>query len=155
LRYHGQSGALNEAFSDMADKSVEYFEYGKNNWTIDDELLKDGGRALRFMDDPPKDCEGKKQGEECSIGHFKDYKKSLNIHHSSGVFNKAFYLIATAWDTRKAFEVMVQANMHYWTTTTNFAKAACGVVKAARDYKYDEKTIKDAMRAVGVTTSKC
>lgn len=155
LNYRGQPGGINESFSDMADKSIEYYMYGKNNWEIDAELVKDGGQVLRFMDEPTKDCDGKREGQECSISHFKNYRKHLNVHHSSGIFNKAFYLIASQWDTRRAFEVMVQANRHYWTANANFAKAACGVVKAARDYKYDEKTVKDAMREVGVSTTKC
>lgn len=155
LNYRGQSGGIDESFSDMADKAVEYYMYGENNWGIDAELLKEGGRMLRYMDEPTKDCEGKKSGEPCSISHFKNYKKSTDVHHSSGIFNKAFYLMATKWDTRRAFEVMVQANMHYWTANANFARAACGVIKAARDYKYDEKVVKDAMREVGVSTTKC
>ena len=155
LNYRGQSGGLDESFSDMADKSAEYYMYGSNNWDIDAELVKPGGHMLRYMDEPTKDCEGKKPGEGCSISHFKNYKKSINVHHSSGLFNKAFYLIATNWDTHRAFEVMVQANMYYWTANTNFAKAACGVLKATRDYKYDEQTVRDAMREVGISTTKC
>lgn len=155
LVYDHQSGGINEAFSDMADKSVEYFVEGTNNWDIDPELLKENGKMLRYMDDPTKDCEGREPGNDCSIDHVKYYNSKVDVHHSSGVFNKAFYLISTAWDTRRAFEVMVQANMHYWTPNTTFAQAACGVVKAAKDYKYDDKTIRNAMAAVGVKTSKC
>lgn len=155
LHYRGQSGGIDESFSDMADKAVEYYVSGKNNWGIDAELLKDGGHMLRYMDEPTKDCEGKKEGESCSISHFKNYKKSTDVHHSSGIFNKAFYLMASKWNTHQAFAVMVQANMHYWTANANFARAACGIVKAARDYKYDEQVVRDAMREVGVSTAKC
>jgi pseudolysin len=155
LSYHGMSGGIDEAFSDMADKSIEYYMYGKNNWEIDAELLKDGGKVLRYMDEPTKDCAHKKPGADCSISHAANYKKSMNVHFSSGIFNKAFYLIANKWNTRKAFEVMVQANTSYWTANTNFNKAACGVLKATRDYKYDESVVREAMQAVGVETSKC
>ncbi|VVC75513.1 Zinc metalloproteinase [Aquicella siphonis] len=155
LVYSGQSGGLNESFSDMADKAVEYFVYGQNNWQIDPELLKDGGRLLRWMDDPTQDCYGKKPGNNCSIGNMRDYNRNLNVHFSSGIFNRAFTLIASKWNTKKAFEVMTQANMHYWTSNTSFADAACGVISAAKDYGYDKDTILYAMKEVGVDTSRC
>lgn len=156
LRYHGQSGGINEAFSDMADKSVEYYMYGQNNWDIDAELLKDGGHLLRYMDEPTKDCRPNDiPGESCSINHVKNYSSDTDVHLSSGIFNKAFYLMASQWNTQKAFNVMVQANMNYWTPNATFVHAACGVLKATRDYKYDEKTVRDAMHAVGVETTKC
>ena len=155
LKYRGESGGLDESFSDMADKAVEYFVYGKNNWDIDAELVKEGGRMLRYMDEPTKDCEGKKPGEACSISHVKDYKRNMNVHFSSGIYNKIFYLLATKWNTHQAFEVMVQANMNYWTATTTFARAACGVIEAVKDYKYDEVAVRDAMKTVGLTTRNC
>ncbi len=158
LAYTKQSGGLNESFSDMADKATEYYMYGENNWNIDPELLKTGGRLLRYMDEPTKDCEdGAKPGQGCSIDNMKDYNDRVEVHFSSGIFNKAFTIISGSpnWNTHKAFEVMTQANMNYWTKTTTFSAAACGVVKAARDYKYDEATIKNAMSQVGVVIGKC
>ena len=41
----------------------------------------------RYMADPPLD--GK------SIGTAADFCPGMDVHHSSGVFNKAFYLLAT------------------------------------------------------------
>jgi pseudolysin len=155
LRYRGQSGGMNESFSDMADKALEYFSYGKNNWDIDAELVKDGGHMLRYMDEPTKDCGLKKPGNDCSISHVNDYEQGINVHHSSGIFNKIFYLLATKWDTHKAFQVMVQANISYWTPSATFANAACGVLKAARDYKYDQIDVREAMSDVGISTDKC
>lgn len=155
LIYDGQSGGINESFSDMADKAVEYFQYGKNNWELDPELLKEGGKIMRYMDEPTKDCRDSYPGQDCSISHTKDYDRRLNVHFSSGIFNKAFYLIATKWDTKKAFEVMTQANMHYWTADTTFEQAACGVIHATKDYGYDVQTVRDAMHQVGVDTSSC
>lgn len=174
LTYRSDSGSLNESFSDMADKAVEYYVSGQNNWNIDPEVLKPGGRLLRYMDEPTKDCdEGEKPGENCSINNYSQYADLLNyakkhikdpdqrdsyvVHFASGIFNKAFTIIAGSpnWNTHKAFEVMTQANMNYWTADTSFADAACGVVKAARDYKYDEATIKNAMSQVGVTVGNC
>jgi Zn-dependent metalloprotease len=169
LVYEYQSGGMDESFSDMADKSVEYYVNGKNNWNIDAELLKPGGRMLRYMDDPTKDCYDTKPlaakqdiaggkphySSVCSIDNVKDYTSKTDPHHSSGIFNKAFYLIASKLDTRQAFAIMVKANMDYWTSNATFAHGACGAMKAARDLKYDVKIVRDAMRAVGVSTKKC
>lgn len=148
LTYEKQSGGLNEAFSDMAAQAAEFYSVGKNSWQIGPEILKGSG-ALRYMDDPTKD--GK------SIGNAKDYNDSLNVHYTSGVFNKAFYLLGTApgWDTKKAFDVMVKANMHYWTSNSTFADAACGVMSATKDYNYDTKAVADAMNGVGIDVSHC
>ena len=54
----------------------------------------------------------------------------MDVHFSSGIFNKTFYLLGTAegWNTKKAFDVMVKANMAYWTPNIDFHHAAnCGV----------------------------
>lgn len=155
LRYHAQSGGLNESFSDMADKALEYYLTGSNNWDIDAELVKPGGKMIRYMDEPTKDCEGRAPGDHCSIDHVKDYKRGMNVHFSSGVFNKAFALLAGKWNTHRAFQVMVQANLYYWTASSTFSQAACGVVSAARDYHYKLQDVKDALLAVGVKADKC
>jgi Zn-dependent metalloprotease len=132
--------------------------YGANNWDVDAELLKPGGRMLRYMDVPSKDCKGRRDGTpgvDCSIDHVKDYRASTDVHLSSGVYNRAFTLIAAKWNTRKAFEVMTQANVNYWTKNTTFDAAACGVLKAAADYKYDAETVVSAFNEVGVKTAQC
>lgn len=157
LVYQAQSGGLNESFSDMAAQAAEFYGYGHNTWQIGPEIFKQKDRALRYMDDPTRDCNGRKPGDRCSIAEVKDYKKSLNVHYSSGIFNKIFYLMGTAkdWDTKKAFDVMVQANMNYWTSNTTFAAAACGVLKATKDSKYDTDVVKDAIKEVGIKLGKC
>lgn len=167
LYYAGQSGGINEAFSDMAAQAAEFYSENKSSWNIGykitRELINNGG-PLRYMDHPEKDGH--------SIAHAKDYYFGLNVHYSSGVFNRMFYLIATdneksrtgskravGWDTKKAFDVMVEANRNYWTRTASFEEAACGVLKATRayaerypgDYKVD--TVMKAMKSVGVMDS--
>jgi pseudolysin len=143
-------GALNESYSDMASQAAEFFATGKNNWRVGDSVMK-GNRAKRYMDDPKKDG--------VSIDNAKDYdpEKVADPHIGAGVFNKAFYLLATSknWDTKKAFAVMVQANMHYWTTGTNFNQAACGVISATKDFNYETSAVKSAFDKVGISTDKC
>jgi len=148
LTYDKQSGGLNESYSDMAAQAAEFYSTGTNSWQIGPEIVKGNG-ALRYMDDPTKD--GK------SIDNVKDYNDSLNVHYSSGVFNKVFYLVGSAkgWNTRKAFDIMVKANMDYWTANSTFADAACGVVKATKDYNYKPAAVVRAMKKVGIDVSGC
>ncbi len=157
LEYYAQSGGLNEAFSDMAAQGAEFFAYGHNSWQIGPEIFKEKNKALRYMDLPSKDCEGRTPGDWCSIDNVSEYNSSLDVHFSSGIFNRVFYVMGTSknWDTKKAFDVMVQANMNYWTPTTSFEDAACGVVKATKDYQYDMDAVTKAMNTVGIDISKC
>jgi pseudolysin len=159
LAYYSQSGGMNEAFSDMAAQAAEYYAYnGKNSWQIGPEIFKAQNEALRYMDKPSKDCgPGKKPGEWCSIDNASQYYSGLDVHFSSGVYNRAFYLLGTSanWNVKKAFDVMVQANRFYWTSNVTFNSGACGVIKAAKDLNYDTKTVMQAFKTVGVDTSKC
>jgi pseudolysin len=157
LVYEGQSGGLNESFSDMAAQAVQYYSTGHNTWEIGSEILKTY-QSLRYLDEPTKDCDaGKKPGEDCSITNVKDYTSTLDVHYSSGVFNKLFYLLSNSkeWDTRKAFDVMVRANVVYWTSNVTFVDAACGVIRAAKDLSYDPQAVKFAALGVGINTSHC
>lgn len=158
LVYEGQSGGLNESFSDMAAKAAEFVMNKQNNWTIGEEISKDG-TALRYMNNPRLDCIGVPRGSMCSIDNAKNYSPILDVHYTSGVFNKAFYLLSTApgWDPLKAFTVMTQANVRYWVPNTSFTEAACGVIDATRDFApyIDVETVEKVMAQVGIDTSKC
>jgi pseudolysin len=154
LEYYGQSGGMNESFSDMAAISADIYAYGKTNWQIGAEIVKQDNTALRYLDQPSKDCGGL---GSCSIDDASQYNSGLDVHESSGVYNHLFYLLATSpnWDAHKAFNVMVQANMSYWTPTTNFASGACGIIKAAKDYDYDIQAVENAIKAVKIDISNC
>lgn len=157
LAYYRQSGGMNEAFSDMAAQAAEFYAYGKNSWQIGPEIFKSEDEALRYMDQPSKDCGDKEPGDWCSIDNVKQYKDGLDVHYSSGVYNRAFYLMGTAtdWNTRKAFDVMVKANMDYWTSNVDFKEGACGVMKATKDLDYDTQAVVNAFKKVGIDTTKC
>ena len=62
----GESGGINEAFSDMAGEAAEFFLRGKNDWMIGYDIKKGAGQALRDMNDPVKD--------QLSIDHLSDYR---------------------------------------------------------------------------------
>ncbi|WP_168204041.1 PKD domain-containing protein [Aliikangiella coralliicola] len=143
LVYRNQSGGLNETFSDVAAAAAYYYLEGTFSWQIGDKIKKNSG-AMRYMDDPPRDGR--------SIGHTRDYRSGMDVHFSSGVYNKAFYLLATSegWDIRKAFDVYVKANQLYWTSNATFDSAGKGVYSATKDLGYCVDDLVDALEAVGV-----
>ncbi len=150
LIYQGQSGGLNEAFSDMAAIALEDYiskEYpwywDGEDWTIGREAVI-GGQPLRYMDDPTQDGR--------SIGDASDYNDWIDVHHSSGVFNKAFYLLAhkPGWSVEQAFQVMIHANQNYWSPIAYFDFAACGVIQAAVDFDIDKTAVIESFAEVGV-----
>lgn len=144
LVYEGQAGAMNEAFSDMAGEAAEYFARGSNDWLVGAEIFKRKATALRYMNDPPRDG--------MSIDHARKYQAGLDVHYASGVYNKAFYLLATRknWNTRKAFEVFADANRFYWAQNSSFNQGACGVEKAAKARGYAVRDVSASFRSVGV-----
>ncbi|MEH6460006.1 M4 family metallopeptidase [Chitinimonas sp. JJ19] len=145
LIYRGMSGGMNEAFSDIAAMVSEQYMYGKPTWLIGGEIVKGGAdKALRYMAEPEKD--GK------SIGHASKFTDKLNVHYSSGVYNKAFYTLATTsgWDARKAFDIFLGANRLYWKANSTFNEGACGVIQAARDKAYNTADVIAAFDKVGV-----
>ena len=138
---------MNEAFSDMAGEAAEFYSQGKNDFEIGADIFKIKGKALRYMANPPKDGN--------SIDHVSQFEPGMfgtDVHYSSGIFNKAFYLLATTegWDTRKAFDVFVKANQNYWTPTSTFAAGAKGVLEAAEDLGYPTADVIAAFAPVGI-----
>ena len=154
LSYYAQSGGMNESFSDMAAMAAIYYSYDEKkapSFMIGDMIMKEssGYKALRYMDKPSRDGR--------SIDTAKKYSDGLDVHYSSGVFNRMFYLMATTtgWNTRQAFDVMVKANSDYWTPYENFQSGACGILKATADYQYPMADVEAAIREVGLDPEKC
>ncbi len=154
LVYRNESGGMNEAFSDMAGEAAEYYfaqAHGQlfPNRTMPDletgaDIFKASGQALRYMCDPPRDGS--------SIGHIRDYNAGMDVHHSSGIYNKAFCLLSkrSGWNVRKAFDIFVFANQNYWTPNETFAAGAQKVLDAARRLNYPEADVIYAFGQVGI-----
>lgn len=143
LRYFGQPGGMNEAFSDMAGEAAEYHARGSNDFLFGAEIVKNG-TAMRDMRRPSSD--GK------SVEHTVYHREITDVHYLSGIYNKAFYRLATqpGWNTGKAFQVMADANRLYWTKFSGYNEGACGVENAARNRGYAVADVTIAFNAVGV-----
>ncbi len=148
LEYSGQSGGMNEAYSDIAGEAAEFYDRGAADFLVGADIVKTSagiGDALRYMCNPPQDGG--------SIDNAADYNSSLDVHYSSGVYNKSFCLLAktSGWDVKKAFQVYALANKSYWTATSTFNSGACGVESAATDLGYNANDVVSAFTGVGVT----
>jgi Zn-dependent metalloprotease len=144
LVYSGQSGGINEAFSDIAGEAAEYYMWGSNDFLVGADIFKSGNGALRYMCNPTQDGR--------SIDSADSYYSGLDVHYSSGVFNKAFCLLArtTGWDVQPAFLAFAKANRDYWTSGATFRSAAIGVKDAAADLGMPTTDVADAFAEVGV-----
>ena len=135
----------------MAAQAAEYYANSKNSWKIGSEIFKakSGYKALRFMDQPSLDG--------FSIDSADQYHNGMDVHFSSGVYNRLFYLLATQenWSTKKAFQLMLKANMDYWTPTTTFEEASCGVLQAATDLDFSITDVRAALNLVGLYGRGC
>jgi vibriolysin len=150
LTYSGQSGGMNEAYSDIAGEAAEFYDRGTNDFLVGADIVKASagiGTALRYMCDPPQDGG--------SIGNAANYTNGLDVHYSSGVYNKAFCLLAktSGWGTVNAFKVFARANALYWTASSTFNSGSCGVASAATDLGLSATAVAAAFTGVGVTCS--
>ncbi|EIL93752.1 zinc-dependent metalloprotease, partial [Rhodanobacter spathiphylli] len=79
LEYSGQSGGMNEAYSDIAGEAAEFYDRGSADFLVGADIVKTSagiGDALRYMCNPPQDGG--------SIDNAANYTSSLDVHYSSG-----------------------------------------------------------------------
>ena len=144
LEYVAQSGGMNEAYSDIAGEAAEYFDRGTVDFLVGADIMKSSG-ALRYMCNPPQDGG--------SIDNASKYRAGLDVHFSSGVYNKSFCLLAktSGWNVKMAFQVYALANKVYWGANSTFNTGACGVESAATDLGYAKSAVTAAFNGVGVS----
>ena len=157
LTYSGQSGGMNEAFSDIAGTIAEFYYKGNSaDFDLGTEIFKQSG-ALRYMCNPTQDGG--------SIDNAKNYKSSLDVHYSSGVYNKSFCVAAKRFSSgsptgaatqdgvKRAGKAYFEANANYWTANATFVSGCTGVLDAATalGYTADEiAMLKTSFADVGV-----
>jgi pseudolysin len=143
---------MNEAFSDITGMAIN--NYMRTNlgyawywdgldWTTGSTINKQG-RPMRWLNTPTRDG--------VSIDNAINYRTGMNTHFSSGVYNKAFYLLSTkpGWNIQKAYEIILDANRFYWTPGSTFANGACGVITATTRRGYSVADVRNVFSQVGV-----
>ncbi len=166
LVYQNESGALNEAMSDIMGVAAKAYRNGQSipSWKVGAEVYTPGtsGDALRYMDNPTQDGQSYDYYPERYTGT-QDYG---GVHLNSGIGNLAFVLAVQggkhprnkttntvpAIGLAKAEKIFYRALTTYFTSSTNFANARVGTAQAAQDlYGATEKAaIEQAWCAVGV-----
>ncbi len=148
LTYSNESGALNEAMSDIFAAGVEVYRDGSvnsNTWKVGEECWTPAtsGDALRYMNNPTQDGQSYDYYPERYTGT-SDYG---GVHLNSGIANLAFYLLSqggthprsktttvvTGIGITKAEQIFYRALTTYMTTSTNFQGARNATAQAAAD----------------------
>ena len=142
LLYFGQSGGMNEAFSDMTGAAAESYEKW-SDWLNGHDATKIM-LAKRYFEDPTLDGHSK--------GSMEEYCPGIDEHYSSGIYNRVFFLLSTTpgRNIRMAFQVFAIANQLYWTPNTAFNDGACAVIQAAEDLEFAAEDVRNAFVEVGI-----
>jgi len=136
LVYSGESGGMNESFSDIAGTVAEHYSEGDAaDWDLGTDIFQEEGAALRYMCDPTADGS--------SIDNYADYA-GQDVHYTSGIGNKAFCMAsrrfanngdtttdATAASARRVGEAFWEANASYWTSGSTYPESCQGTMDAA------------------------
>jgi len=166
LQYSGQSGALNESFSDVFGTVISQWVNGETahnaDWLIGDEVMGPSlyGEALRSMREPGTAYDNPLLGKDLQPGHMKDYYSgpddNQGVHINSGIPNKAFYLASMDMGTDVAALIWYTGLQKLWPTAnfndavTVMAEAARLLVKAGQIHAGAPQKVRAAFKAVGL-----
>lgn len=166
LRYMGQSGALNESFSDVFGSVIQQAADGQTaddaDWLIGNGIMGPTlfGEALRSMKAPGTAYDNSLMGRDPQPDHMSRYytgpADNQGVHINSGIPNKVFYLVAIDIGTDKAALIWYTTLQKLWSSAvfsdfagvltesarllTNSGQAPCGTTQ----------TVRAALRSVGL-----
>lgn len=146
LTYQGESGAINEALSDIFGAAAETWVASggsmagnpaslnptTTNWTIGEKSAS-GNSFKRYMYDPAADG----QSKDYYPNRYTGTQDSGGVHLNSGIMNLAFYLLSqggrhprqsngvqvSGIGMKKALDIYYHAATHLFTSSTNFQQA--------------------------------
>ena len=167
LDYRGQSGALNESFSDVFGSLVKQYKrkqtVGEADWLIGEGLFMPGikARGIRSLKEPGTAYDDPMLGKDPQPGHMRDYVRTIEdnggVHINSGIPNRAFYQLAVrlrgfAWE--KAGRIWYRALCEKLRANSTFADAMNLTVRAAGEIfganSREQKTTREAWSEVGL-----
>ncbi len=142
LTYSGQSGAMNEGFSDIFGTAIEFYAKGTGgNWLIGENI----GAAFRNMSNPNQFSQPDTyQGTYWYTGT----GDNGGVHTNSGVLNFWFYLLSqggsgtndisnaytvTGIGIDDAARIAYRTNTVYLTASSNYANARTYAIQSATD----------------------
>jgi Zn-dependent metalloprotease len=137
LSYVGQSGALNESYSDVFGSLVKQMARGQTaseaDWLVGQGLFtaRVNGVAMRSLKEPGTAYDDPILGKDPQPAHMRDYVTTLEdnggVHINSGIPNHAFFLAAVAmggfaWE--RAGKIWYIAGRDRMQSNTDFQGAA-------------------------------
>ena len=149
LEFFGESGAINEALSDIMGTAIEkYINNGEFNWTIGEQ----SGSVLRNMKNPSsvKFFDGVPYPDDYSKFSDLNGEDNEGVHFNSSIINKVAYLIAQGGTQNdvtvngigedKMFDIFYYANTDELNMTSNFSELRLACLKVATN-KYGANSI--------------
>ncbi len=150
LIYQKESGALNEAFSDMIGTAFEHAHDTMDtpDWFIA-ENWQAGSQGFRNVQNPHQFFDPDYYGP--TDPYWQDVENCIptmandlcGVHSNCGVGSKWFYLLSaggthhgvtvTGIGIENAIRVAYRANCYYWVAATDYADGAWGTILAAND----------------------
>ena len=164
LIYQGQSGALNESYSDFFGVMI-----AGSNWTVGGTVIKSPPYPvpyLRSMSDPSAGGRFDANDPLRSVGQPSNMSEYANlpatrktdnggVHVNSGIPNKVGYLIGTALGRDKAQQIYYRTLTQYLTPDSDFLAAARASIRAAQDLygAAEANAVRDAYAQVGLSVT--
>ncbi|HEX6839041.1 MAG TPA: M4 family metallopeptidase [Polyangia bacterium] len=162
LTYSGQSGGMNESFSDIAGTAAKFYYDAKTaDFNLGADIFVAANTYIRYM------CKPSMDGMSLDNASQYDSQNPQDVHYTSGVMNKAFCRAAkrlsgadpdtgtaTVDGVKKASKAFYEANASHWTASTTWTSGCQGVVDAATALMYsplDISGLGDSWKDVGVT----
>lgn len=167
LRYADDSGAINEAMSDVFGAICETWKRGRltaDTWKIGEKSHTPNvpNDALRYMDNPTLDGISRDFYPE----RYSGTQDNGGVHFNSGIANLAFYLLTAggthprgksdvtvpALGLERAGRIFYRANTTYLTSTSQYPDLRAATMRAAKDLFGDAErdAVGKAWTAVGV-----
>ena len=169
LVYRGESGALNESFSDIFGAAVEFYAEGRDqgDWLMGEDLYLEPG-AIRSMQNP-----NALSSPDTYLGqHWVDTEEGFDnggVHYNSGVQNYWFYLLSEGGsgenDDGQSYQVAPiglddASSIAYHTLTqyllpdSKYVDAASHSIQATEDLfgegSQQVQSVRDVWEAVGI-----
>lgn len=171
LEYSGQSGALNESFSDVFGVLVKQHALkhtaSKADWLVGAGLFtkRVNGHAVRSMRAPGTAYDDRLIGKDPQPSHMHDYKRMSTdnggVHINSGIPNHAFYRLATllggkAWE--EPGQIWYGALTRKLHSRSNFRHCADATFEVAGELygkgSAPQLAVVEAWKAVGIEVSR-
>ncbi|CAM2006323.1 M4 family metallopeptidase [Acanthopleuribacter pedis] len=154
LVYQFQSGALNEAFSDMYAATND-----DANWLLGETITiaeTFGAPALRSLADPSQGmARGAPGWQPSNMNEFVNLQANQDnggVHVNSGIVNNAFFRLSNVVGRDRAIQIMHRALTSYLTRNSQFTDARAAAERAAADLygATEQQAVSDAFAAVGI-----